>query len=81
MDIYPVRYTKTDSLSVLCYGQSDVPLAASFMEEAQLIHEKLPYLSEIFLNIASPLNLCSQLAHIIRQPIKTDVRLLEVVLG
>jgi alpha-ribazole phosphatase len=81
MDIYLIRHTKTDTVSGLCYGQSDVPLAASFPEEAQFIREKLPELSKNCLVITSPLNRCSQLAQTFRNPIKTDVRLLEVDFG
>ncbi len=81
MDIYLIRHTKTDTVNGLCYGQSDVPLAASFWEEAQLIHEKLPKVAENCLVVSSPLSRCLRLAQTFRKPIKMDERLLEVNFG
>lgn len=81
MDIYLIRHTKTDTVNGLCYGQSDVALADSFIAEAQLIHEKLPELSADCLITSSPLNRCVQLAQTFGMPITLDNRLQEVNFG
>lgn len=81
MDIYLIRHTKTDTANGLCYGQSDVGLADSFMAEAKLIRAKLPELSEDCLVISSPLNRCAQLAQTFAKRIELDKRLQEVNFG
>lgn len=81
MDIYLIRHTKTATVNGLCYGQSDVALADSFMVEAQLIHEKLPMLSADCLVISSPLSRCLQLAQTFGKPVTLDDRLQEVNFG
>ncbi|WP_411725361.1 alpha-ribazole phosphatase [Methyloglobulus sp.] len=81
MDIYLIRHTKTETVTGLCYGQSDVALADSFVAEARLIHKKLPDLSPDCLIISSPLTRCVQLAETFLKPIETDARLQEVNFG
>jgi alpha-ribazole phosphatase len=81
VDIYLIRHTKTETVNGLCYGQSDVALADSFVTEARLIREKLPDLSADCLIISSPLNRCVQLAQTFLRPIETDERLQEVNFG
>ncbi|MEQ1543974.1 alpha-ribazole phosphatase [Methyloglobulus sp.] len=81
MDIYLIRHTKTQTVNGLCYGQTDVELADSFIAEVQLIHEKLPKLSEDCLIISSPLARCVKLAQTFSKPIETDDRLQEVNFG
>jgi alpha-ribazole phosphatase len=81
VDIYLIRHTKTETVNGLCYGQTDVALADSFNDEAQLIHEKLPELLPDCLIISSPLSRCVQLAHSFSRPIQTDERLQEVNFG
>jgi len=81
VDIYLIRHTKTDTVNGLCYGQSDVALADSFIAEAQLIYEKLPELSADCLIISSPLSRCVQLAQIFGKPVLMDDRLQEVSFG
>jgi alpha-ribazole phosphatase len=81
VDIYLIRHTKTETINGLCYGQTDVTLADSFNDEAQLIHEKLPELLPDCLIISSPLSRCVQLAHSFSRPIQTDERLQEVNFG
>jgi alpha-ribazole phosphatase len=81
MDIYLIRHTKTETLAGLCYGQSDVELAASFVDEAQRIRERLPNLLQDCLIISSPLKRCLQLAHTFGRTIETDDRLQEVNFG
>lgn len=81
MDIYLIRHTKTETVNGLCYGQSDVALADSFVAEACRIREKLPDLSADCLIISSPLKRCVQLAQTFLRPIETDGRLQEVNFG
>ena len=81
MDIYLIRHTKTDTVNGLCYGQSDVALADSFIAEARLIHEKLPELSADCLITSSPLSRCVQLAQTFGKPVTLDDRLQEVNFG
>ena len=81
MDIYLIRHTKTATVNGLCYGQSDVALADSFIDEARLIHQKLPELSEDCLIASSPLSRCVQLAQTFGKPVTLDERLQEVNFG
>jgi alpha-ribazole phosphatase len=81
MDIYLIRHTKTDTLKGLCYGQSDVALAKSFLEEALLLQQKLPELKSNSLVFSSPLTRCVQLAERLSDNVTIDVRLLELDFG
>lgn len=81
MDIYLIRHTKTDTLQGLCYGQTDVALAKSFLEEAQLLQQKLPELKSNSLVFSSPLTRCVQLAERLSDNVSIDVRLLELDFG
>jgi alpha-ribazole phosphatase len=79
--IYLVRHTRVDVPPGVCYGISDVPLAASFPEEAQKIMGKIqgiPF-DHIF---SSPLSRCTRLARLIApQGFVTDPRLAELNFG
>lgn len=81
MDIYLIRHTKTATLKGLCYGQSDVALADTFPQEAQLIRDKLPELQPDCLIISSPLTRCIKLAETFGKSVIIDDRLLEVNFG
>lgn len=81
MDIYLIRHTKTNTTNGLCYGQSDVPLAATFTEEVRALHGKLPELSKNSLVISSPLQRCLALAQTFQLPVQVDHRLLEINFG
>lgn len=81
MDIYLIRHTKTATVSGLCYGQSDVALADTFLAETRQLHEKLPEISTGCLVYSSPLQRCLQLAESFQQPITVDDRLQEVNFG
>jgi len=81
MDIYLIRHTKTDTLKGLCYGQSDVALAESFLEEARQLQQKLPELKSDSLIFSSPLTRCVQLAERFSDNVSTDARLLELDFG
>jgi alpha-ribazole phosphatase len=81
MDIYLIRHTKTDTLKGLCYGQSDVALAKSFLEEAYQLQQKLPELKSNSLAFSSPLTRCIKLAERLSDNVTTDARLLELDFG
>ena len=78
MDIYLIRHTKTDTLKGLCYGQSDVALAKSFLEEAYQLQQKLPELKSNSLAFSSPLTRCIKLAERLSDNVTTDALLLEL---
>lgn len=81
MDIYLIRHTKTDTPKGLCYGQSDVALAKSFIEEAHQLQQKLPKLKSNSLVFSSPLTRCVKLAEWLSDNVITDARLLELDFG
>ena len=81
MDIYLIRHTKTDTLKGLCYGQSDVGLAESFLEEAQQLQQKLSELKANRLVFSSPLIRCVKMAKMLSENVTTDARLLELDFG
>ena len=81
MDIYLIRHTNTDTLKGLCYGQSDVALAKSFLEEAQQLQQKLPDLKSDTVVFSSPLTRCVKLAEKFSVNMITDDRLLELDFG
>lgn len=60
MELYLIRHTTPDISKGICYGQTDIPLAKSFPEEAARIASYLPeQLEKIY---SSPLLRCRQLA-------------------
>lgn len=61
MAIYFIRHTKVATPKGICYGQSDVPVADSFSEEAEIIKNKIATLSFSFV-YSSPLSRCIELA-------------------
>ena len=81
MDIYLIRHTKTDALKGVCYGQSDVALAESFLEDARQLQLKLPVLKSNSLFFSSPLTRCVKLAERLSDNVTTDARLLELDFG
>ena len=81
MDIYLIRHTKTVLEQGLCYGQSNVALADSFLEEAHQLQQKLPEFKQESLIFSSPLTRCVQLAERFSSTVTTDARLLELDFG
>ena len=81
MDIYLIRHTKTNTLKGLCYGQTDVELADSFLEEANQLQQKLPGLMPNSLVFSSPLTRCVQLAERFCRNVTIDPRLSELDFG
>jgi len=81
VDIHLIRHTKTGTIKGLCYGQSDVALAASFPEDVLVLKQKLPLLADDCLVFSSPLQRCLALAKQFSEVVICDERLLEVNFG
>lgn len=66
MDIYFVRHTSVDVPKGVCYGQSDVPLKETFLQEAESVKGRLnvllPDMSLLDAVYTSPLSRCTKLA-------------------
>src|SRR6185295_2585956 len=60
MSVYLIRHTKPKIEKGICYGQSDIDVTETFLEEAAIIKSVLP---ETILHISSsPLSRCRKLA-------------------
>lgn len=83
MKVYLVRHTSVDVASGTCYGQTDVPLRASFQEEAEACKKALQDTGMHFLRIyTSPLSRCTRLAAYCGFPeAERDERLKEMNMG
>lgn len=85
MRLHFIRHTRPDIARGVCYGQSDIPLAASFAEEAEDVRARLTERLEgrtptrIY---SSPLSRCRHLSEALgyEAPI-LDARLLELNFG
>ena len=81
MNLYLIRHTKVDINPDICYGQSDVELADSFLEEAEIIQKQLhgKQYDKVF---SSPLSRCRKLSeYLFKSEIKYDNRLMELNFG
>lgn len=83
MKVYLVRHTSVDVAPGTCYGQTDVPLRASFQEEAEACKKALQDTGMHFLRIyTSPLSRCTRLAAYCGFPeAERDERLKEMNMG
>ncbi|HEY4653301.1 MAG TPA: alpha-ribazole phosphatase [Cyclobacteriaceae bacterium] len=83
MEIYMIRHTTPDIKKGICYGQSEIPLSATFPQEATPVLRNLP--KDIAIIYTSPLSRCLRLAELLSKEIsahvKTDNRLLEINFG
>lgn len=81
MDIYLIRHTSVDTPRGMCYGQTDVPVTATFREEASLVKDKIKELSFDCI-LSSPLSRCQKLANYCDfNDILLDDRLKELYFG
>ncbi|MCW2119591.1 alpha-ribazole phosphatase [Flavobacterium sp. 7A] len=78
MEVYLVRHTETVCEKGICYGQSDVPIAAPYLEIFESIKKQLPQDAIVY---SSPLVRCSQLASYLSNTIIKDDRLMEMNFG
>lgn len=83
MKVYLVRHTSVDVAPGTCYGQTDVPLRASFQEEAEACKKALQDMGMRFSRIyTSPLSRCTRLAAYCGFPgAERDERLKEMNMG
>jgi alpha-ribazole phosphatase len=83
MEIYLIRHTKPAIEKGICYGISDLDVAASFEVEALNVKNKLPEIGQKAKIFSSPLQRCSKLAQYIAQnhPVEIDQRLIEISFG
>ena len=81
-DIYLLRHTQVDVPSGLCYGRSEVPLAASADTDIDTALERLPAQARAAEHvIASPSSRCLRLANTLSRSARTDMRLQEFNFG
>lgn len=83
--VYLIRHTKPDVPKGICYGQSDVPLATSFLEESDrtlAIFRSLVSTDPVKF-VSSPLQRSLRLAQVLSgwQEVQTDERLKEMNFG
>lgn len=77
--IYLVRHTTPDISPGVCYGQSEVPLTASYRVELTVIRRQLPIKAICF---SSPFARCQRLAYdLYGDQVQTDQRLVELNFG
>ena len=62
MNIWLIRHTKLSGASDVCYGRLDVPLAETFVADADAVKQKLPPTSDSHIIITSPASRCYKLA-------------------
>ena len=82
MKLYAIRHTRVDVKTGICYGKTDVGLAAGYLEHFKLVRKRLP--DDLSLKIySSPLSRCLKLARYLfpGAPIITDKRLTELDFG
>ncbi|MCU0437329.1 MAG: alpha-ribazole phosphatase [Raineya sp.] len=79
MEIYIVRHTQVNVAKNICYGQTDVGLADTFLEEAGVLKSKLP--ENIELVYSSPLSRCKKLAEYLHERLIFDENLMEMHFG
>lgn len=82
MALILLRHTRPEGADGLCYGRSDLPLAADFNAEAARLARDLPPFARI---LSSPLSRCLLLAQALAtaraRPLSIDPRLAEMDFG
>lgn len=81
MEIILVRHTTPDIEKGICYGQSNIPLVATFEQEITAVLEKLPNNLKDYTCYSSPLQRCKVLAESITDTLIFDNRLKELNFG
>lgn len=80
MEIYVIRHTRVSIENGTCYGQFDVPLEATFLQDIADIKNKLP--DDFDIIFSSPLKRCSLLAeHISSEKLVYNQSLMEMNFG
>ncbi|MCC5971792.1 MAG: histidine phosphatase family protein [Pararhodobacter sp.] len=82
MALILLRHTRPEGAEGLCYGRTDLPLAADFGAEAARLARDLPPFTRI---LSSPLSRCLRLAEALAaaraRPLMVDARLVEMDFG
>ncbi len=82
MALILLRHTTVDVEPGVCYGQTDLDLAATFETEAEEVLAGLPFFARM---VTSPLRRCRRLADVISAqfqiPVEEDSRLMEMDFG
>lgn len=79
MDLILIRHTSPEVGKGICYGQTDLALAPSFIEELKEVKGKIPQGFDTV--YTSPLIRCSWLADELGGQVHTDARLMEMNFG
>lgn len=81
MEIYLIRHTAPAVARGVCYGQSDIDVTETFMEEAAVIRQHLP--EKVAVVYSSPLQRCTKLAtHLFpHHSIQLETNLMEINCG
>lgn len=79
MELYIIRHTQVDVEVGICYGQTDLNLANTYIEDLDLVKPRLP--SEFDRIISSPLKRCTFIAEEFKGGYTTDNRLQEMNFG
>lgn len=79
MEVFLVRHTSPDVPKGICYGQTDLPLAATYQEEFEQVSSQIP--ADIDHFFCSPLQRCALLAKYLGANVITDERLIEMDFG
>lgn len=82
MSLILLRHTRPEGAEGLCYGRTDLSLAADFPAEAARLARDLPAFARI---LSSPLSRCLRLAQALadarQRPLGIDLRLTEIDFG
>jgi len=83
MKIYLIRHTQPDIDKGICYGSTDLDVAATFAAEAAEVKAVLPGITPQTKILSSPLQRCHKLAQFIADdhPITIEQRLTEISFG
>ena len=83
MKIYLIRHTQPDIEKGICYGSTDLDVAATFLEEAAAVKAVLPAITPQTKIFSSPLQRCHKLAQFIahKHPVTIEQRLTEISFG
>ncbi|MBL6447024.1 alpha-ribazole phosphatase [Fulvivirga sp. 29W222] len=79
MEVYLIRHTTPHIEKGVCYGQSDLDLVETYIEEFKTVESKLP--GEFDAYYTSPLKRCLNLTKHLTEDFSTDHRLMEFNFG
>ncbi len=80
MEVYLIRHTSVAVPKSICYGQTDVPLADTFLTEKEAVLKLLPDLTHAVV-YSSPAQRCTQLAGCISDAYQIHPHLQEIHFG